>query len=152
MQIPTNERIVKAFYSTFSRMQCLRRGVLEAAGGRGASRSLSSSGGESSGETQVKSKTGVLMLNFISSCAINSLLQFQGTGEAQDRGVDAQHGGAEEQRGGARVPWQSLCRQRHHQAASSEQGLTKHARESVLQFQILFISLVHGLRRGGLPA
>ena len=54
-------------------MQCLRRGVVEAAGGRGASRSLSSSGGEGSGETQVKSKTGVLMLNFISSCAINSL-------------------------------------------------------------------------------
>ena len=107
---------------------------MEAAGGRGASRSISSSGGESSGETQVKSKTGVLMLNFISSCAINSLFQCQGTGEAQDRGVDAQHGGAEEQRGGARVPWQSLCRQRHHQAASSEQGLTKHARESVLQF------------------
>ena len=76
------ERIVKAFYSTFSRMQCLRRGVLDAAGGRGASRSLSSSGGEGSGETQVKSKTGVLMLNFISSCAINSLFQCQGTGEA----------------------------------------------------------------------
>ena len=45
-------------------MQCLRRGILEAAGARGASRSLSSSGGEScsSGEV-VKPKTGVLMLN-----------------------------------------------------------------------------------------
>ena len=41
-----------------SRMQCLRRGILDAAGARGASRSLSSSGGE-----VVKPKTGVLMLN-----------------------------------------------------------------------------------------
>ena len=50
---------------TDSRMQCLRRGIIEAAGVRGASRSLSSSsGGEgcSSGEV-VKPKTGVLMLN-----------------------------------------------------------------------------------------
>lgn len=38
-------------------MQCLRRGILEAAGGKGTSRSLSSSG------EVVKPKTGVLMLN-----------------------------------------------------------------------------------------
>ena len=50
---------------TDSRMQCLRRGIIEAAGVRGASRSLSSSsGGESSSSGEVvKPKTGVLMLN-----------------------------------------------------------------------------------------
>ena len=42
-------------------MQCLRRGILEAAGARGAGRSLSSSGRE--GGEGVKPKTGVLMLN-----------------------------------------------------------------------------------------
>ena len=48
-------------------MQCLRRGVLEVAGARGAARSLSSSSsGEegSAGEgVKRKPKTGVLMLN-----------------------------------------------------------------------------------------
>ena len=49
-------------------MHCLRRGVLEVAGARGAARSLSSSssGGEgSAGEEAAKRKpkTGVLMLN-----------------------------------------------------------------------------------------
>ena len=48
-------------------MQCLRRGVLEVAGARGAARSLSSSssGGEGSAgeEAKRKPKTGVLMLN-----------------------------------------------------------------------------------------
>ena len=60
MHAKLNHNVMNVIYF---RMQCLRRGILEAAGGRGASRSLSSSGGENCSEEVVKPKTGVLMLN-----------------------------------------------------------------------------------------